>query len=838
MDDSCAVCAETLEWTAYGPCGHREVCSTCVIRLRFICTDNHCCICKSISNIIFVTKALGDYTRMINDFSVFPTNPREGKVGSYWYHEGTQAYFDDVDHYRTIKAMCRLSCGVCDKINDKESKGTKITAEFNSIEQLESHLYHRHRLFMCSLCLEGRKIFICEQKMYNKAQLNQHLKTGDSVIDGNEYERGGFMGHPMCEFCQNPFYGENELYSHMSREHYTCHICQRLHTGQYEYYKDYDHLEIHFRQEHFLCENGACVESKFIVFATETEMKKHNAAEHTGCASLFRRNAVHQGNGNDCQGREHSYNHDSLVNQRFWAIQPSFRTVIEENISDASSSVQRFNKVKASDTESDVNSFDILAALQSESSLGCNHDLGQTSRNGMLEESSFPPLPSAARRSKHKFNNCSEERREKKMAACLRHQNKRTSSGLSSQAWHTTIYQPTSSGSSSHQSTLAADPASLSFSDFHCFSRSKSATVNGCISSGPSASSQAPLTADVKIMPVDVASSLRNFSSTSTTNHSASASNPVDTGSLRKSTKLPPISVTLNNEVQSSGQLVLKGEDVQKANKLLLEKIRATVGFDDNKLIDFRKASAGFRRGSMNSGEFLAKVHEFGLSHLTLELARLCPDAQKQKELIETYYLNARSCHDKVHLCNDSGQPKKQKNSRKGKEKCGEDGTNFNLIDNSINGLSNLQLKCKPSDREVNVLSEHDYCCDKGKSKVSVDEDEIGNSSSARPSRMEKRNKNVSQSAGAGGGSKQNLGTGAGGNKQQQKMPKFLRKRLGNDDAAVTDLDDYDPVSSNVQERSNGNKEPPRQLPVRGVWRNGGGKRLVAMTQGKLTITK
>lgn len=56
MDDSCAVCAETLEWTAYGQCGHREVCSTCVARLRFICDDQNCCICKSNLDTVFVTK--------------------------------------------------------------------------------------------------------------------------------------------------------------------------------------------------------------------------------------------------------------------------------------------------------------------------------------------------------------------------------------------------------------------------------------------------------------------------------------------------------------------------------------------------------------------------------------------------------------------------------------------------------------------------------------------------------------------------------------------------------------------------------------------------------------
>lgn len=71
------------------------------------------------------------------------------------------------------------------------------------------------------------QMFICEQKLYSRTQLNRHISIGDAEVDGSESERGGFKGHPTCEFCQNPFYGDNELYTHMSTEHYTCHICQR-----------------------------------------------------------------------------------------------------------------------------------------------------------------------------------------------------------------------------------------------------------------------------------------------------------------------------------------------------------------------------------------------------------------------------------------------------------------------------------------------------------------------------------------------------------------------------------------------------------------------------------
>ncbi|KAL7172027.1 hypothetical protein ACSBR2_031675 [Camellia fascicularis] len=231
---------------------------------------------------------------MISDFAVLPSELREGRVGSYWYHEDMQAFIDDLDHYKMIKAMCRLSCSVCDKMDEHSNDASKRRGRFRNIDQLKGHLFHQHNLRMCSLCLQGRKVFVCEQKLYTRAQLNQHINTGDSEVDGTESERGGFTGNPLCEFCRTPFYGDNELYSHMSTEHYTCHICQRQHPGHYEYYKNYDDLEIHFRREHFLCEDEACLVKNFVVFQSEAEIKRHYAMEHGGRMSRSKRNSVLQ----------------------------------------------------------------------------------------------------------------------------------------------------------------------------------------------------------------------------------------------------------------------------------------------------------------------------------------------------------------------------------------------------------------------------------------------------------------------------------------------------------------------------------------------------------------
>ena len=62
MDDCCAVCAEPLEWTAYGPCGHKDACSKCVTRLRFALGDTRCVICQQQSPAVVVTRFMGTFT--------------------------------------------------------------------------------------------------------------------------------------------------------------------------------------------------------------------------------------------------------------------------------------------------------------------------------------------------------------------------------------------------------------------------------------------------------------------------------------------------------------------------------------------------------------------------------------------------------------------------------------------------------------------------------------------------------------------------------------------------------------------------------------------------------
>lgn len=867
MDDSCAVCADNLEWVAYGACGHREVCSTCVARLRVICEDRRCCICKTENDVVFVTKALGDYTRMINDFSVLPTELREGKVGPYWYHEATQAFFDDVDHYWMIKAMCKLSCSICDNMDEQQNDGSKHRGKFRNIEQLKGHLFHRHKLRMCCLCLEGRKVFICEQKLYTRVQLDQHISTGDSEVDGSESERGGFNGHPTCKFCMTPFYGENELYSHMSTEHYTCHICQRQNPGNFEYFPNYDHLENHFREEHHLCEDEACLAKKFIVFPSEAELKRHNVIEHAGRMSRAKRNAAVQiptsfqyrpssENNRRGRGRGRSFRPERSDYQLSMAIAAS---LVETTNEPASSSGQvHSDRGDASNVDPIVQPFEALSVTDSEPPSRYRNAAAQGSSSVPLEESYFPPLSGASSTSQQRN---SEALPTNTMASNLRRQRK-VNVLNSGQAWpaasrrqvqpSTDVVQIRPTSTASHGATSSgavpshANPA---------LGKARSTTVNGWVSSGSSASSgnssrishsaSAPNLADSRpSLP-----SISDFPPVSTTQIRKLPSNsqapapsipsvsdfppvsmtqtrklppdsqapvpsipyvsdfpPVSTTQTRKfpsnrhasAPSLPsisdflPVSSTQIRKLPSSSQAPAKVEDVQTANKTLVEKIRDALGHDEDKYTAFKEISGQYRQGLIDTRKYLDYVEQYKLSHLLLELARLCPDVQKQGELIESYNAGMRS--NGLQLKEDNG-------FKKGKGKAPVikgNSSKEKLADSIISTVRELQSNGKVPEEEVEVLSKDGYRASRGKS----------------PAELSSQNQAAVPTAG-----------GSGGGGKKKKTSKFHRLRLGDGSMeAVLDLknSEPDPEPEQLDRRLDGNQNSTGGLPVRGVWKTRG----------------
>ncbi|KAL0919028.1 hypothetical protein M5K25_011095 [Dendrobium thyrsiflorum] len=848
MEDCCAVCAETLEWVAYGSCGHRELCSTCVVRLRFILGDRHCCICKTDCPTVFVTKALGNFTEAKSDFSEFLSGVSEGQHGKYWYHEVSQAYFDDVDHYRIIRAMCRLSCSICDNNEaDQKSDVSNRRNKFRNIEQLKGHLYHQHKMFMCSLCLEGRKVFISEQKLYNRSQLRRHISSGDSEVDGSESERGGFAGHPICEFCRNPFYGDTELYMHMSTEHYTCHICQRQHPGQYDYYRNYDDLEAHFRQEHFLCEHEACLAKKFVVFQTEAEMKRHNAIEHGGHLSRSKRNAAlqipvsfrYRGSAAQSQGRGrwrgfhaepsqltiHGDLEMAVVDGRL--LEPSSGNVITNSergeanqydmIASSVESLAMSSHSEEASSLSDANnsqSYGSAPAVEEisfppvsnfeppELSSRYVQVLNQGS-SARLGEASFPPLPGVKDSVKPTIAPVSEGLAANTIAARLKLRNKGSVKVLHSA--RPKASQNYDHGSSSSVSSLEMRPQTRSHGP--ATSTSKSITGDTANQVVPPISSASPQASRIRGNGFAASASIP-ISSVWNSRNLNRVRNSASVTTLRT---IDPSNNPLSNKTSSATSIesLQHVQNVQTANKSLVESIRAGLGMDEEKYDAFKTISTEYRQDKIDTWEYLSYVEQFGLSHLLLELAQLCPDSRKQQQLIDAY--NANLCNNgqqennrgKTVISNKDGK------KRKGKGKAVDlviTPAKDALADNTLDQVRQLQISHPPF-KEVGVLSKDGNNTAKDQDPSSAKEHKTTASMIVLDDSSSERKTITNKNSDGEGG------------KKNRKL-KFHRLPLGEGNAHWNPERTIEEHSSNDAER----------LHVQGAWHNGGGKRLFSQS--------
>lgn len=574
MEECCVVCAEPLEWVGYGVCKHRDVCSRCIARLRFVLDDKHCCICKQECSSVFVTKALGNYTKVIKDFESL------GKRGDFWYEKNTQAFFDDKDHFGTVTAMCRLSCQVCEQAEGFELNKdfVKKGHVFKSLDLLQRHLSSAHNVQMCSLCLEGRKIFICEQKLYNKGQLERHLAEGDSEVDGIGEERGGFTGHPLCSFCRKRFYSDNELYQHMSVDHYLCHICQRLHPGQYEYFHNYDDLEVHFRHEHSLCEHPECLAKKFGVFTTDAELKRHNALTHGGTMSRSQRNTYLQIPVSFQYRRPPTSGHGSSSNHR------------NPTNSVNSDSGGPLDSIGYNNSEGNA------AESSSQTEIPVRHEsprylsaAGGNMSSG-LEESAFPPLPGSK----------STRRKTKQRAR--------------------------GSSSSVNGALQGSDRTSLSSSPWQRRSEDRRPCSS---SSGTVRLLNKPLQASGEEACRERAVDAMNVTSTSNVANTA----------LPTNNEVHDTTAPLTNGLEHGFQLT---DEVRSANKALGECIRLRLGDDVELFSSFKELSAQFRRGNIDASLYCEHIKALGLWDLVPELARLCPAPESQKALFNAYNMDVK----------------------------------------------------------------------------------------------------------------------------------------------------------------------------------------------------
>ena len=156
---------------------------------------------------------------------------------------------------------------------------------------LHRHVKSKHAKIMCDLCTRNKKVFTHEHELFTFGELRKHEKFGDD--NPGAIDQSGFKGHPECGFCRQRFYGDDELYTHCREKHERCHICDRRNGGRNpQYYRNYQELEKHFADAHFVCLDAECQANKTNVFESEMDLKAHQLAEHpNGMSKDVRRDA-------------------------------------------------------------------------------------------------------------------------------------------------------------------------------------------------------------------------------------------------------------------------------------------------------------------------------------------------------------------------------------------------------------------------------------------------------------------------------------------------------------------------------------------------------------------
>ncbi|XP_075165959.1 E3 ubiquitin-protein ligase ZNF598 [Haematobia irritans] len=246
-DDACVVCFKQCLIFSVGECDH-PVCYECSTRMRVLCEQNECPICRQVlSKVIFTYDKL-QYREL------------EAKNRSEYYSKKYKICFYTSAIQQKFFELLEHPCPKCN------------CPPYRTFQGLRNHVRKEHDHYYCELCVEHLKIFTFERRCYTQAELGIHRTKGDP-------DNRSHRGHPLCEYCNKRYLDRDELFRHLRREHYYCHFCDA--DGCNEFYRDYAALAEHFRQDHFLCEEGKCATEEFTgAFRSEIDFKAHVANVH------------------------------------------------------------------------------------------------------------------------------------------------------------------------------------------------------------------------------------------------------------------------------------------------------------------------------------------------------------------------------------------------------------------------------------------------------------------------------------------------------------------------------------------------------------------------------
>jgi hypothetical protein len=277
----CQICYSDLHFRGKTACQHDDICGTCHLRLRHLHNDLKCPICKATNDQVIV-----DSSSNPNSFAQYKETMWGNELGSGYIHrEDVGMFFPTSGYYeREILPLFGFQCQECDFDPAVESElkpnvgSTGNKKPPTPLQALHDHLRTQHRHTMCTLCIDHKRDFVSRLPRMSPHQMQIHLRKGDGTTSG-------FKGHPVCEFCKpKRFYSLNELHEHLQKEHYKCHVCDKQGVLN-QFFRNYQSMEKHFDQQHFLCNDVQCLSARFIVFDNEMSLRMHELSVHGGTSN-------------------------------------------------------------------------------------------------------------------------------------------------------------------------------------------------------------------------------------------------------------------------------------------------------------------------------------------------------------------------------------------------------------------------------------------------------------------------------------------------------------------------------------------------------------------------
>ncbi|KAI0563980.1 hypothetical protein FGB62_32g132 [Gracilaria domingensis] len=249
----CSVCAEeAVDW-AVGHCPH-VVCGNCFHRMRVLYDRKTCVMCNDAIKQVAVVP--------LNLYSESMTFDAAVALPGAFHDKKVDMWFLDRNRYQQLRTVRGWKCShrSCAQKDPQQST-------FHNAEQLRAHVRSVHRCVYCNICFSGRKSFVSELQLYPLDKDRNHSSRQRAHMRKE---------HSTCKFCRKYFLDDDALYSHLQETHETCTLCER-NGRMHEYYVNFEQLERHYEQEHYVCQQDSC---RGVVFPTNIALQAHIHTRH------------------------------------------------------------------------------------------------------------------------------------------------------------------------------------------------------------------------------------------------------------------------------------------------------------------------------------------------------------------------------------------------------------------------------------------------------------------------------------------------------------------------------------------------------------------------------